>query len=333
MQLINSLLVRGGKMKFKSLDRRKFIQGGSCLPILGFISNPEVVFASSLGLGQKSKYFQFFIGEIEIMVISDGEFGLPMETQAINAESRDELDRFLLQYKMPLQEINRQTNHVVISTGANKILIDVGSGHRFLPSVGKLHENLESAGIEPDSITHVLLTHAHPDHVWGIRDDFDEVVFPNAQYFMGEKEYKWWMQDNLVNQVEDQMQQIVLGAQNSLSALEEITLVGNNYEVLSSVNMIDLPGHTLGHMGVRVENSGKSVIICGDALKNSFLDIKKPNWFDANDMDGDMTVITKKKILEESFANQSLLLAYHFAFPGVGQIDKLGGSYEFSPLG
>ena len=319
-------------MKFKSINRRKFVQAGSSLPILGITSTPEVILASSLSLAQNPKHFQFFIGEIEITVISDGEFQLPMETQAINADSRDELDKFLRQHQMPLSEIDRQTNHVVISSGKSKILVDVGSGHRFLPTVGKLHDHLESAGIEPDTITHVLLTHAHPDHVWGIRDDFDEVVFPNAEYFMGEKEYNWWMQDNLVNQVEDQMQQIVLGAQNSLAALDAITLVGNNYEVMSSVNMIDLPGHTPGHMGVRVENSGKSVIICGDALKNSFLDIKKPNWFDANDMDGEMTVATKKKILEESLSTQSLLLAYHFAFPGVGYIGKLGDSYEFSPL-
>ena len=67
---------------------------------------------------------------------------------------------------------------------SKKLLIDVGSGSRFIGNTGKLFDNLTNANIDPESITNVFLTHAHPDHILGIRDDFDETIFPNAEFMM-----------------------------------------------------------------------------------------------------------------------------------------------------
>ena len=75
--------------------------------------------------------------------------------------------------------------------GDKRLLVDVGSGSRFIGNTGRLFENLALAEIEPDSITHVFLTHAHPDHVLGIRDDFDEPILPNAEFIMSQNEYEW----------------------------------------------------------------------------------------------------------------------------------------------
>jgi glyoxylase-like metal-dependent hydrolase (beta-lactamase superfamily II) len=319
-------------MKLAKVNRRKFVQTSSLVSLFGVGFNPTIANAFVTNSLKAARHFRFPLGDITITVVSDGMFSRPIEDEAINVNSNKEMTEFLKSYHLSFSKIYRHTNHVVIEKGESKILVDVGSGNRFVPTVGKLHENLHLAGIDPETITHVVLTHAHPDHVWGIRDDFDEVVFPNAKYFMGETEYGWWMQENLVDTVEKDMQQLVLGAQNSLSALEEITLVGGNYEVDLSIKMIDLPGHTPGHMGVRVESGGLALIICGDALKHPYFDFKKPHWFGAQDMNGFETVKTRKMLLDECAVSGSLVLGYHFPFPGVGQVAKIGNSYEFVPL-
>ena len=73
------------------------------------------------------------------------------------------------------------------------MLIDAGSGPNFQPTAGKLLENLEAAGIAPESITKVVFTHAHADHLWGAIDDFgDGDRFPNASYVISAPEWDFW---------------------------------------------------------------------------------------------------------------------------------------------
>ena len=61
-----------------------------------------------------------------------------------------------------------------------------------MPSAGKLADNLAAAGIDRDAITMVVYTHGHPDHLWGVVDDFDEPVFAKARYVVAAAEWDFW---------------------------------------------------------------------------------------------------------------------------------------------
>jgi glyoxylase-like metal-dependent hydrolase (beta-lactamase superfamily II) len=80
-------------------------------------------------------------------------------------------------------------NVTLVRTLTETILIDVGAGPHFMPGAGTLAENMEAAGIDRKSITKVVFTHAHPDHIWGVLDDFDDApMFPNASYVISSAE-------------------------------------------------------------------------------------------------------------------------------------------------
>ncbi|KHQ52716.1 MBL fold metallo-hydrolase [Mameliella alba] len=289
--------------------------------------------AQTLGApaGANPAHFRFQLGEAVLTVVSDGHLEIPANGLGVNADP-EEVKAFLESYFLSTETNYSHTNHLVIELGEAKVLVDVGSGNRFLPTAGKLMENLGAAGIDASEITHVVITHAHPDHVWGIRDDFDEAILPDAQFFIGGTERDFWLQDGLVNSVPTEMQQFVVGAVNSLNVDgAEWTVVGDEADIAPGIRVIDTPGHTIGHMSVVIESGGKQLIALGDSMNHAWMSTVRPEWVSNFDMDGEQTVATRKRLLDMAATDRMAVLGYHFPFPGVGHIAAEGDAYRFVP--
>lgn len=289
--------------------------------------------AQTLGApaGANPAHFRFQLGEAVLTVVSDGHLEIPANGLGVNADP-EEVKAFLESYFLSTETNYSHTNHLVIELGEAKVLVDVGSGNRFLPTAGRLMDNLDAAGIDAGEITHVVITHAHPDHVWGIRDDFDEAILPDAQFFIGGTERDFWLQDGLVNTVSTDMQQFVVGAVNSLNVDgAEWTVVGHEAEIAPGIRVIDTPGHTIGHMSVVVESGGKQLIALGDSMNHAWMSTVRPEWVSNFDMDGEQTVATRKRLLDMAATDRMAVLGYHFPFPGVGHIAAEGDAYRFVP--
>ena len=281
--------------------------------------------------GGNPAHFRFTMGDIRLTIVSDGFFRLPTDGLGVNADPA-EVQAFLKRHFLSPELGYSHTNHLVVETGDATVLVDVGSGNRFMETTGRLMSNLEAAGIDPFAITHVVITHAHPDHIGGIRDDFDEALIPDAEYILGEVEHDHWMQDGLVDRVAPEDQQFVLGAVNSISVDGvEWTLVGDGHEVVPGVTLIDTPGHTPGHMSLRVDSGDMSLIALGDAMSHAYTNFAHPEWYNGFDADGEQTVATRKRLLDMAAADRIAVLGYHFPFPGVGHVQKDGDAYRFVP--
>ena len=276
-------------------------------------------------------HFNFMIGETKLTVVSDGHFSLPLNMFGINA-SPEEVQAFMKAHYLPTDSNYAHTNHLLIEKGEAKVLVDVGSGHRFFDTAGRLVANLDAMGIAPEDITHVVITHAHPDHIWGIRDEFDEPLFPDAQYYLGEAERDYWMQDGLVDRVEPAEQQFVVGAINAINAEGvEWELMQAGHEVIPGVTVIDTPGHTPGHMSVLLTDGDQSLIALGDSMNHAWMNFAHPEWYNGSDTDGELAVTTRKKLLDMAAADRIPVLGYHFPFPGVGHVKAEGDAYRFIP--
>ncbi|MDX1782368.1 MAG: MBL fold metallo-hydrolase [Thalassovita sp.] len=281
--------------------------------------------------GDQPAHFRFTLGDVRLTVLSDGYFQVPVSGYGVNADPQD-VQAFLTRHFQSPEMGYSHTNHLLIEAGDAVVLVDVGSGNRFFDTVGRLIGNMEGAGVDPASITHVVITHAHPDHIWGIRDDFDEAIFPDAEYILGAAEHAHWMQDDLVNKVAPEDQQFVLGAVNSINCEGvDWTLAQDGHEVVPGVRMIDTPGHTPGHMSVVVESGGKQLIALGDSMTHAWMNFRRPEWFNGTDADGEMTVATRKRLLDMCSADRIAVLGYHFPFPGVGHVLREGDEYSFVP--
>lgn len=276
-------------------------------------------------------FHRFSIGSAKITVVSDGHMILPASSLGVNADPV-EVAAFLQSHFLSTDETYSHTNHVVIETNDATVLVDVGSGQRFQPTAGRLLDNLDAAGIDQDAITHVAITHAHPDHIWGIRDDFDEAIFPDAQYFVGAREYDWWTAKDRVNQVPVDLQQFVVGAVNSFAAEgAEWNRIADGQEITPGVRMIFTPGHTLGHMSLMIQSDGHQLLALGDAMTHAYMSFERPEWVNGFDQDKDQTVTTRKALLDMVSSDRIAVLGYHFPFPGVGHVMREGANYRFVP--
>lgn len=311
------------------LTRRALI--GSALAAPAVIVAPVRAKLSAPTQIQNAGWHRFRLGTFEITVLSDGNLTVPAETIGSNVE-RTEVADFLGSRFLDAETNYPHTNHVLIDTGEARVLVDVGSGERFQPTAGRLSPNLEAAGIDPSDITHVALTHAHPDHVWGMLDDFDEARFPEAAYAISATEFDWWMADNRVNEVPEAMQAVVVGARNALSPMaEQTSMVADGAEIVAGVRMIDTPGHTFGHMGVMVESEGQQLMVVGDAISHVYVSFEHPDWQPAMDMDKAQAVATRRRLLDMAATDRIPVAGYHLPFPGVGHVIKRGDAYQFLP--
>ena len=311
-------------------SRRALLSMAAAMPALT-LSATRVPAQLAAPVAANPAHFRFSLGQAQFTVISDGSLSLPASGLGVNADPA-EVQAFLTAHFLSPETNYAHTNHLLIELGAATVLVDVGSGNRFLPTAGRLMDNLDAAGIDPSSITHVVITHAHPDHIWGIRDDFDEAILPEAQKFIGGAERDFWMQDGLATSVPAEMQQFVVGAVNSIEVDgAEWTTVADGDEIAPGIRMIDTPGHTPGHMSVVVESDGQQIIALGDALSHAYISFAKPGWYNEFDMDGEQTVATRQQLLDMAAADRMAVIGYHFPFPGVGHVMREGEAYRFIP--
>ena len=310
------------------LTRRALL--GSALAAPALITSPARARLTAPD-AQNAGWHRFKLGSFQISIVSDGNLLVPTGTVGVD-QTREDVVAFLKDRYLDQETNFSHTNHVLINTGDNQVLVDVGSGERFQPTAGRLSPNLEEAGIDPGDITHVALTHAHPDHVWGMLDEFDEPRFPDAAYSIAATEFDWWTGGDRVNQVPEAMQAMVVGAQNALTPMAEQTaMVTNGVEITPGVTMIDTPGHTLGHMSVMVESEGNQLLVVGDAINHVYASFEHPDWHFGFDMDKGQAVATRRRLLDMAATDRIPIAGYHLPFPGVGHVIKRGNAYQFLP--
>lgn len=124
--------------------------------------------------------FSLMQGDAEVIVLSDGYLTLPASVFAVSAPKEDfEAQMTAIYGKVP-ETVTPATNVTLLKSGTEVILLDNGSGNKFQPTAGKLRENLALNEMDPASVTKLVFTHAHPDHICGTLLDDGKLTFPNA---------------------------------------------------------------------------------------------------------------------------------------------------------
>jgi glyoxylase-like metal-dependent hydrolase (beta-lactamase superfamily II) len=271
----------------------------------------------------------FTQGEVEVTVLSDGTLTLPKAVLAPAAPPEELYAALMAFYGSVPETITAATNVTLLKSGSDLILVDNGSGKGFQDTAGKLMENLAANGIDPTSITKMLITHAHPDHVFGTLLDDGTPAFPNAAFLIGQTEYDFWMDPDLITRMPAEMHGFVLGAQKQLGAMQDrLTLLQDGEDVAPGVSVLATPGHTPGHMSVMVEGDG-GLLLTGDVMNSQAISLPHPDWAFGFDADGAMAATTRRAVLERVAADGMRLLAYHFVYPGTGRVEKAGDGYSF----
>ncbi len=302
-----------------SPGRRLVLEGG--LALLGAV----VLGTPAFAIGRRT------IGDGELVTVNDGTLSLPVSF-AFPAAPQAELLGLLAEAGLPADVLAPDCNVTLLRRGDRLAIFDAGSGPNFVPTAGLLLEGLQEAGIDPTEVTDVIFTHAHPDHLWGIVDDFDELVFPNASYQIGQAEWDFWSSPEAFSQVPEDRQTFVVGAQNRFALIEDrISFINPGDEVLPGVEALDTAGHTPGHLSFLVHGDGESVLVAGDAVTNQPVTFAHPEWPSGSDQDRERAVKTRLALLDRLAAERSGIIGYHLPHPGMGAVERDGNAYRFVP--
>lgn len=277
--------------------------------------------------------FRRKLGAIEITVISDGVLNVPLSF-AIPDAPKDELTALLTANNLPPGGMPSPTNVTLIKTGNDVVLLDAGSGSNFQDTAGKLAENMEAAGIDPASVTKVVFTHCHADHLWGAIDDFDDSErFPKASYVVSAPEWDFWIDPKTAETVPDWLKGMARGSGRILKRLEsKIERRGPGDTLAPGLSYLPTPGHTPGHMSVMVESGSERLIVGGDVLSHPAVSFAQPGWRMGSDFDSDLAVTTRKRMLDRLVADKVPFIGFHLPFPGHGIVEKSGSAYRFLPV-
>ena len=214
--------------------------------------------------------------------------------------------------------------------GGRTVLFDVGSGANFMPTAGALPDSLAEAGIDPSEITDVVFTHAHPDHLWGLLDDFDEPLFSEAAFHISEAEWAFWTDEGTVDAMPDERKSFAVGAQTRLAVLEDrINLFKAGAEILPGLEAVDTGGHTPGHTSFMIHGSGDPVMVIGDAISHPVISFARPDWPSGSDQDTEKGIATRVALIDRLAADKASIIGYHLPNPGRGRVERDGGAYRF----
>ena len=269
-------------------------------------------------------------GAFDVTVVSDGHLVLPISFLAANAPP-DERAALLKAAGQTGDQYQSPTNVTLIRSGSDLILVDMGSGDRFMPTAGKLWDNLKTAGIDKGTITKVIFTHGHPDHLWGAVDELDDLVTPDATFYVSAREWDFWNGDDAMRGLPAERAGFVTGARRNYAAIKDkVKMVQPGDDVVSGLSIVDTPGHTQGHVSLALAG-GDGLIVGGDTLTHPLISFEHPEWRPAADHVPEQAADTRRKLLDRLVADKSKLIGFHLPYPGVGTVERKGNAWRFVP--
>jgi glyoxylase-like metal-dependent hydrolase (beta-lactamase superfamily II) len=312
------------------VSRRSLLALGAGLGTSAMMGDMALAKAPKVGT-QAQYFYRFNVGDAEVTVVSDGQLVLGDPKGTFTGVPDDELRKMLSDNFLATNNIVLEQNSPIVNTGDKLVLFDTGMGSAqgFGPATGRQQKSMKEAGIKPEDVDAVVFSHGHIDHIGGVVDANDKVLFPNAQYYIAESDFDYWTN---YDKAGPQLKAFVDQARKKLLPVRDrLVFYKDDQEILPGIHALSAPGHTVGHTIFVISSGGKSFAYTADLTHHPILLMEKPRMEFAYDTDPKQAANSRVKMLDMLAANKIPVLAYHYPWPGVGHIAKTAEGFHYVP--
>lgn len=275
------------------------------------------------------------VGDIDVLVVSDGVLGLPTNMLAHDTDATVRAG-WLDDMFLPSETLDWALNTVVVRSGGKTILIDAGIGMDpglNLPRAGRWGSRLKAAGVDLASVTDVVLTHMHMDHVGGLLiEGVKERLRPDLRIHVAAAETKFWEAPDFsrVFMPEGFPDALARTATRFLNEYgSQLQTFGTEYEVAPGVLVQRTGGHTPGHSVVRLSSGGDRLTFAGDAV--FAVGFEHPDWHNGFEHDPEESARVRVRLLRELAGTREALVATHLPFPSLCHVAVAGDAFRCIP--
>ena len=196
------------------------------------------------------------------------------------------------------------------------VMVDSGRGGPAVASTesgtGQMPAALRTLGVDPSDIRKVIHTHLHIDHFGGNLTSGGRLYFPNAQFYVHQRELDYWTTgpQGATSGVREQLAPIIDAGR--------LNPIDRDTEVAAGITMIETEGHTPGHVSVVAMSDGQRTFITGDVTHHP-LQADHVGWNSVLDVDPPTAAATRSRVFD-SLDPETLVAAGHYPRPGLGNV-------------
>lgn len=266
------------------------------------------------------------VGGLDVLAVSDGllrtslDLLLDFPREAAIALTGAEPDGSL---SIPV-------NSYVFRRPGAVVLVDTGAGDTMQPTLGRLPGALAAAGVPPAEVTHILLTHLHPDHANGLIGPDGAAVYPQAELVIAAEELDFWLREGAPEEG-DAVRRMRARNRVNLEPYRERTRRMREGEVVLGCTPIVAAGHSPGHTCWLIETGGLPMLAWGDIAHLAAVQVPHPEAALTYDFDKEVAKRSRRRILDLAADEGMVVAGAHIGVPGLGRITRDGGTYAFTP--
>jgi glyoxylase-like metal-dependent hydrolase (beta-lactamase superfamily II) len=281
---------------------------------------------------QGAGVYNFSVGSIQITALSDGT--VPGDMHQLLRDTTDQRTDDLLRKGFVTNPVEISINVFMFKLGSRLYLVDTGAGQLFPAGFGgKLLQSLATAGVRPEQITDILLTHAHDDHMGGLIHN-GALAFPNAVVHVAKADVDFFGDRSNAAKAHYGMNYFddyFASLKHYVDAGKVQTFEGTT-EIAPGISATVHPGHTPGSTFYTVESDGQIIVFVGDIIHVGAVQFPEPDITITYDVDRRLAAQVRKAAFAEFARDRTLIAVPHIPFPGIGHVRTSGTSYEWAPI-
>ncbi|MCG6121793.1 MAG: MBL fold metallo-hydrolase [Microvirga sp.] len=280
--------------------------------------------------------YRYAVGDIDVVAMLEGVRGGPLQDGFVANAPIEEVRAALAAAQRPEDTLENPFTVTLIRTGDRLVLIDTGFGPGADAPLGRLVPGLAAIGVQPGDIDMVIISHFHGDHISGLKDANGAPIYPNAEVLAPQAEMDFWLDEGEASRAPENRRGGFAAAQRIFAqggpGALSVRPYGDGDELAPGIVAVAAYGHAPGHMAFRVHSGDAQLLLVSDAAHLPFLFVRNPGWSVMFDMDREMAVETRIRLLDMAAADRMLVAGYHWGFPNVGHVRRDGEGFDFERL-